>query len=305
MKLVFSISKLVWQTHVDSAGRSESDERQTEALKSFLNALYRSHGREEKASGEHIDLWFTSGAHSFFTMLKPLLAILNTQASLAPLDLVVLAHWTHDTVIGHSVTNAVIHEAQADSAFGIAVSDHGISSSWLALSLIEDYLSETEAEAGNNALLLIADQSASLHDSPFLGSISPHPCAGAVLLKKSPHGLVSDTENKISFRGYKKICSSVSGNLFELRNWSKAFFDPAECDLPLVVITNSALASRFEQCSFANDIELQIWDDSLLSVAPWATLKQHASPSTRYLFLHEENQATMIAAFLSGRVLCI
>ena len=308
MTLAFTASELCWQQYDCPATLrvSDNDQNECEALTSFVNALYASHGVNEQASGNTISSWLTARKNTFFMMVKPLLARLNDRHGLSSVDLVVLAHWTHDTTIGHSVTNAVIHEINAHHAFGIALSDHGISGSWFALSLINDYLDADEGEAGERtALLLIADQSTALHNSQPLKDISAVPCAGAVLLRSRVAGSGSASDGSFTFKGYQKVQNFDSGTLVEICAMPERFFTAAESHFPLTILTESRLGRQMKASSLFNNICVQIWDQTLLSVAPWAQLKQCATPQRRYLFIQEEPDAYRVAAFFSGQSACI
>ncbi|QTO52791.1 hypothetical protein J8I88_09365 [Duffyella gerundensis] len=306
--LAFTASELCWQQYECPATLrvSDNDQNECEALTSFVNALYESHGVNEQASGNTISSWLTARKNTFFMMVKPLLARLNDRHGLSSVDLVVLAHWTHDTIIGHSVTNAVIHEINAQHAFGIALSDHGISGSWFALSLINDYLDADEGKAGERtALLLIADQSTALHNNQHLKNISAVPCAGAVLLRSRVAGSGSASDGSFTFKGYQKVQKSDSRTLFEICAMPERFFTAAESRFPLTILTESKLGRQMKASSLFNNVCVQIWDQTLMSVAPWAQLKQCATPQRRYLFIQEEPDAYRVAAFFSGQSACI
>lgn len=308
MKLAFSASELCWQQYDCPATMlvSDEDENECEALTSFVNALYQSHGLNEQASDNRISSWLTARKNTFFMMVEPLLATLNDRHGLSLVDLVVLAHWTHDTTIGHSVTNAVIHEIKAQHAFGIALSDHGISCSWFALSLINDYLDADEGKTGERtALLLIADQSTSLHNSQHLMDISAVPCAAAVLLRSRVAGSGCASDSSFTFNGYEKLQKSDHETLFKISAVSEKFFTDAESSFPLTILTDSSLGRRMKASSLFNSVCVEIWDKTLMSVAPWAQLKRCAIPETRYLFIQEEHDAYLVAAFFSGQIACI
>jgi len=308
MTLAFTASELCWQQYDCPATLrvSDNDQNECEALTSFVNALYESHGVNEQASGNTISSWLTASKNTFFMMVKPLLARLNDRYGLSSVDLVVLAHWTHDTIIGHSVTNAVIHEINAQHAFGIALSDHGISGSWFALSLINDYLDADEGKAGERtALLLIADQSTALHNSQHLKDISAVPCAGAVLLRSRIAGSGSASDGSFTFKGYQKVQKYDSRMLFEICAMPERFFTAAESRFPLTILTESKLGRQMKASSLFNNVCVQIWDQKLMSVAPWAQLKQCATPQRRYLFIQEEPDAYRVAALFSGQSACI
>lgn len=303
MTLAFSAAHLIWQPGERAPDSEPADEEQNAALRSFVDALYRSQGSDEAASGEQIDEWINAGHHSFFMMLKPLLAKPELRAALSSVNMVVLAHWTPDTLIGQSTTNAVLHEIQAENAFGIAVSDHGLSASWFALSLIDDYLSDNGGI--QTALLLFADQNTSLHRSEYLKNIAATPCAGALLLEKMPSGVDSRAAHSVTFSGYDKILKSVAFSYRELQTASEALFSAPDRQLPLVMITSGELAAELRNAPLADNTRLQVWDDSLLSVAPWALLKTSLASGRRYLFVQQENESLVFAAFVSGGSPCI
>lgn len=301
MSLQFSTSDLLWRQFETQNDAPAADGGQLKLVTDFVNGFFHSHGHPPQAQDVHASRWYASQKQTFRVMLKQLVAELANQARLDDLDLVVLAHWTPDVEVGCSVTNAIIHETGCHDAFGIAISDHGLSSTFLALQVIEDYLDDRgRSSRGKKALLLIADQDAILYDSPSLARLNPEASACVVMLHSVSGEHASGQPGSIVFKHYRKIPFPSTRQVLNTLLDTLDMFTREEDSLPLLILTTPAFAGQLRRHGQLSTYRIKSWDEALLSSAPWALLKQLAPSSHRLLLMLPQGQSLTCAGFVAG-----
>ncbi|MEX5592630.1 hypothetical protein [Pseudomonas orientalis] len=299
MSLEFTTAHIHWRQFARHADAPAPNDAQLQLVTDFVNGFFRSHGREEQAQECHVQRWYASQNQAFRVMLEPLVAELQQQVRLDDLDLLVLSHWTPDVEVGCSVTNAIIHQTGCHDAFGIAISDHGLSAAFLALQVIEDYFDDKDLGGqGKKALLLIADQDAILYDSPTLARLNPEPSACVVLLRSRPAAPASEPAAGITFKRYRKVALPTTPGALDTLLPALAMFTATEDELPLLILTTPALAETLRARRIAHHIAC--WDESFLSCAPWVRLAQLAPTHQRILLLLPEGEYLTCAGFVAG-----
>lgn len=298
MSLEFTTSHIRWRQFERQDDAPAPDGAQMKLVTDFVNGFFDSHGRKERAQEQHARRWYASQNQAFRVMLKQVVAALQNQVRLDDLDLLVLTHWTPDVEVGCSVTNAIIHETGCHDAFGIAISDHGLSSPFLALQVIEDYLDDgNHSDREKKALLLIADQDAILYDSPALARLNPEPSACVVMLRSLPSGPAAEPRAGIAFKHYRKVAfPQALDTLLPILN----MFTSTEDLLPLLILTTPGFAEQLRQHAPLAAHRIESWDESLLSCAPWARLAQLAPTHLRILLMLPEGESLACAGFVAG-----
>ncbi|MBF7957721.1 hypothetical protein IV431_19365 [Rahnella victoriana] len=300
MSLEFSASNILWHEFEKNHNPAVAAENaQLDKVKSFVNAFFQSHSRTSEARLQPVSRWVNSQNLTFTTMLKKLVTQLEEQALVNDLDLVVLTHWTPDAEIGASVTNAIIYETGSHNAFGIAISDHGLSSGFVALQIIEDYLEDLGGDQHpRKALLMMADQDAILYDSPNLASFRPSASCCLLLLQSIVSTGPGKSRGNITFKNYQKTSLPVSvAGIYPLLS-TLDMFSVAEKALPLIILTSNAFSQVLrEEASFSN-VRIETWKDALLSSAPWVLLKKLAQENARFLLMMPEGKNMVFASFV-------
>jgi hypothetical protein len=234
-------------------------------------------------------------------MLTQLVGELEQQARLDNLDLLLLAHWTPDVEVGCSVTNALIHQTGCHDAFGMAISDHGLSSAFIALQIIEDYLDDNaRGSQRKKALLLIADQDAILYDSPTLASFNPKASACVVMLHSRPSEPAEPQPAGIRFKHYRKVPLPGKSQALDTLLARLDMYTSEEDLLPLLILTTPGFAEQLRKHALWADHTIEHWDETLLSCAPWARLGQLAPTNQRILLILPEGHALTCAGFVAG-----
>lgn len=301
MSLEFASSHIVWRQFEKPTTTPAVDDAQLKLVKDFVNGFFHSHGHVGQAQDAHAFRWYAAQNQAFQVMLKQLVGELASQALLKDLDLVVLAHWTPDVEVGCSVTNAIIHETGAHDAFGIALSDHGLSSTFLALQVIEDYLDDSHREnREKKALLLIADQDAIMYDCPGLARFNPAASACVVLLRSVPSERAGGQPGSIAFKHYRKVPFPATRQALDALLLTLAMFTPSEDRLPLLILTTPVFAEQLRQHAPLASHRIESWDESLLSCAPWSRLEQIAPSSHRILLMLAQGDSLSCAGFVAG-----
>ncbi|AHL34079.1 hypothetical protein CD58_14675 [Pseudomonas brassicacearum] len=300
MSLEFATSHILWRPFARENDSPAVDDGQLKVVKDFVNAFFCSHGHSGQAQDAHALRWYAAQDVTFRTMLKQLVGELANQAVLNDLDLVVLAHWTPDVEVGCSVTNAIIYETGAHDAFGMAISDHGLSSTFLALQVIEDYLGDmNHGGQGKKALLLIADQDAILYDSPALARLNPVPSACVVMLRSLPGERVGGQPASIVFKHYRKVAVPGTPPALDTLLVTLDMFTSGENLLPLLILTTPCFAGQLRQHGQLATHRIESWDETLLSSAPWVRSKELATSSQRILWLLPEGKHLVCAGFVA------
>ncbi|WP_129991080.1 MULTISPECIES: hypothetical protein [unclassified Rahnella] len=300
MSLEFSASNILWhEFEKNNVPSPAADSEQLDKVKSFVNAFFQSHSRINEAPLRPVSRWYNADNLTFTAMLKKLVTQLEEQALVNDLDLVVLTHWTPDAEIGASVTNAIIYETGSHNAFGIAISDHGLSSAFVALQIIEDYLEDIGGDGrSRKALLMMADQDAILYDSPYLASFRPSASCCLLLLQSFAPAGVRSVPGNIIFKNYQKTALPLSGaGIYPLLSTLDMFSD-TENKLPLIILTTMQLSSVLRRDENFPSIQIETWDDAFLSSAPWVLLKKLARNNTRFLFIVPEGKNMIFASFV-------
>lgn len=300
MSLEFSASNILWHEFEKNNNPSATVEsEQLDKVKSFVNAFFQSHSRTCEAQLQPVSRWVNSQNLTFTTMLKKLVTQLEEQALVNDLDLVVLTHWTPDAEIGASVTNAIIYETGSYNAFGIAISDHGLSSGFVALQIIEDYLEDIGGDKRpRKALLMMADQDAILYDSPYLANFHPAASCCLLLLQSNATHEPHKVAGNITFKNYQKTSLPVStADIYPLLSTLK-MFSAAENALPLIILTSKSFSQVLQRDANFSGVRIETWDDALLSSAPWVLLKKLAQENTRFLLMMPEGKNMIFASFV-------
>ncbi|MFU2318492.1 hypothetical protein [Rahnella sp. PCH160] len=300
MSLVFTSSNILWHEFKNEFNPSTvADSGQLDQVKSFVNAFFQSHSRTNEAQLQPVSRWVNSQNLTFTTMLKKLVTQLEKQALVNDLDLVVLTHWTPDAEIGASVTNAIIYETGSHNAFGIAISDHGLSSGFVALQIIEDYLEDLGGDKHTRkALLMMADQDAILYDSPYLASFRPSASCCLLLLQSIATNDTHKAAGNITFKHYQKTPLPVSTACIYSLLSTLDMFSIAESKLPLTILTTKSFSQVLRQDENFSNIRIESWEDALLSSAPWVLLKKLVQENTRFLLMMPEGKNIMFASFV-------
>ncbi|WP_248751771.1 hypothetical protein [Pseudomonas sp. MWU15-20650] len=297
MPLEFATSHILWRQFGRQNDAFAADAGQLKIVTDFVNGFFRSHAHPGHAQDFHATRWYASQHQAFRVMLKQLIGELQNQTRLDDLDLLVLAHWTPDVEVGCSVTNALIHQSGCHDAFGIAISDHGLSSTFLALQVIEDYLDDSDrAGRGKKALLLIADQDAILYDSPSLARFNPAPSACVVMLHNRP----GEQPSGIGFKRYRKMPLPATPKAWDTLLVTLDMFTPREDLLPLLILTTPGFATQLLEHEQLATHRVESWDETLLSCAPWARLEQLAPTHHRILLMLPQGNFLACAGFVAG-----
>ncbi|MCU1748569.1 hypothetical protein [Pseudomonas sp. 6D_7.1_Bac1] len=300
MSLEFAASHILWRQFERNNDAPAVDDGQIEKVKDFVNAFFHSHGHTGQAQDHHAFRWYAAQNQTFRTMLKQLVGELGNQILLNDLDLVVLTHWTPDVEIGCSVTNAIIYETGSHDAFGIAISDHGLSSTFLALQVIEDYLDDMDRGSHEKkALLMIADQDAILYSSPCLASFSPTASACVVMLRSLRGEHTAGQSGSIAFKHYRKVPFPATRQALDALLATLDMFTSEEELLPLVILTTPCFAGQLRQHAQLATNRIESWDEALLSSAPWVRLKELATDSNRILLVLPEGKYLVCAGFVA------
>ncbi len=300
MALEFAASHILWRQFERKNDAPAVDDGQLKIVKDFVNAFFHSHGHTGQAQDFHALRWYAAQNLTFRTMLKQLVGELANQARLDDLDLVVLAHWTPDVEVGCSVTNAIIHETGSHDAFGIAISDHGLSSTFLALQVIEDYLGDMDCGGhGKKALLMIADQDAIMYDSPSLARFNPAASACVVMLRSLPGEHAGGHPGSIAFKHYRKVPFPATHQALGALLVTLDMFTSREDRMPLLILTTPCFAGQLRQHAQLATNRIESWDEALLSSAPWARLKELATDSNRILWVLPEGEYLVCAGFVA------
>ncbi len=301
MSLEFAASHILWRQFERQNDVPAVDDGQLKIVKDFVNGFFHSHGHTGQAQDLHAYRWYAAQNQAFRTMLKQLVGELANQASLKDLDLLVLAHWTPDVEVGCSVTNAIIHETGCHDAFGIAISDHGLSSAFLALQIIEDYLDDRDCGGRERtALLLIADQDAIMYDSPTLARFNPAASACVVMLRSLPGDQTGGQPGSIGFKHYRKVPFSATHLALDALLVTLDMFTPEEDRLPLLILTTPGFSRQLREHGPLATHWIESWDEALLSCAPWARLEQLAPNNHRILLMLPEGNSLTCAGFVAG-----
>ncbi|AXW85643.1 hypothetical protein AU509_11175 [Lonsdalea britannica] len=132
-----------------------------EIVTDWLKGFYASNGKAHGAMTE-VQSWLASPERvSFQQIASHLMDQLAPYHDLQTVDVVVVAHWTPDCVMGGSVTNYILHRIEARHAYAFAVSDCGLTAPFQALAMIDRYLPPHQGKA----LLMSLDQPLLLHPS--------------------------------------------------------------------------------------------------------------------------------------------
>ncbi|GID03100.1 hypothetical protein [Pseudomonas sp. 008] len=300
MSLKFAASHILWRQFERQNDAPPVDDGQLNIVKGFVNGFFHSHGHTGQAQDFHALRWCAAQNLTFRTMLKQLVGELENQALLNDLDLVVLAHWTPDVEVGCSVTNAIIHETGSHDAFGIAISDHGLSSTFLALQVIEDYLDDMDRGGhGKKALLMIADQDAIMYDSSSLARFNPVASACVVMLSGLPGEQTDDQPGSIAFKHYRKVPFPATHQALDALLVTLDMFTSRENLLPLLILTTPCFAGQLRQHAQLATNRIESWDETLLSSAPWVRLKELATDNYRILWVLPEGKSLVCAGFVA------
>lgn len=144
----------------------------------WQSAFLTANGRPPAVALDQVTHWLQAAERiSFQQIAAHLLDALTPQRDLSALDLVVVAHWTPDCVMGFSVTNFILHRLQAEQAYAFAVSDCGRAAPFQAIALIDNYL----PAAQGTALLVMVDQPLLLESGHHLEA---RPSGAALLLDR-------------------------------------------------------------------------------------------------------------------------
>ncbi|MFP1730548.1 hypothetical protein [Lonsdalea quercina] len=148
----------------------------------WLKGFYASNGKAHGAMTE-AQTWLQAPVRvSFEQIASHLIAQLATYHDLRAVDVVVVAHWTPDCVMGGSVTNAILHRIEARHAYAFAVSDCGLTAPFQALSLIDRYLPPHQGKA----LLVSLDQPLLLHPTACFSQETVRASGAALWLDRQP-----------------------------------------------------------------------------------------------------------------------
>lgn len=301
MSVHFAPAHTLWRQFERQNDAPAVDAEQLTLVKDFVKGFYRSHGHPGQASHTLALGWYAAQDQAFRIMLKELVGELGSQVPLHDLDLLVLAHWTPDVEVGCSVTNAIIHQVGCHDAFGMAISDHGLSSPFLGLQVIEDYLDDKDRGGGEKkALLLIADQNAIMYDSPGLTRFSPVASACVVLLRSSPDEPGAVPPAGMVFKHYRKIPFIPTRQALDALLVTLEMFTPVEDLLPLLILTTQAFAGQLREHEVMASHRIECWDEALLSCAPWARLEQLAPSGHRVLMMLPEGDSLTCVGFVAG-----
>ena len=301
MPLQFATSHLLWRPFDRQHEGPGADAAQLKIVTDFVNGFFRSHGHPGQAQDVHAARWYASQHQAFRVMLTQLVGELENQARLDNLDLVVLAHWTPDVEVGCSVTNAIIHQTGCRDAFGMAISDHGLSSAFFALQVIEDYLDDNNrGRHEKKALLLIADQNAIMYDSPTLARFNPVASACVVMLHSRSGEPDGPPPAGITFKHYRKLPFPATPLALDTLLATLEMFTPEEDRLPLLILTTPGFAETVREHQPLAAHRIECWDEALLSCAPWARLEQLAPTHHRILLMLPEGNALTCTGFVAG-----
>lgn len=153
-----------------------------EIVTDWLKGFYASNGKAHGAMTE-VQTWLASPERvSFQQIASHLMDQLAPYHDLKTVDVVVVAHWTPDCVMGGSVTNSILHRIQARHAYAFAVSDCGLTAPFQALSLIDRYLPPHRG----TALLVSLDQPLLLHPSACFSRGAVRASGAALWLERQP-----------------------------------------------------------------------------------------------------------------------
>ncbi|WP_300628272.1 hypothetical protein [Pseudomonas sp.] len=300
MSLEFTTAHIRWRQFERQADAPAPNDAQLQLVTDFVNGFFHSHGREEQAQECHARRWYASQNQAFRVMLEQLVAELQHRVRLDDLNLLVLSHWTPDVEVGCSVTNAIIHQTGCDDAFGIAISDHGLSGALLALEVIEDYLDDKDLGGqGKKALLLIADQDAILYDSPALARLNPEPSACVLMLRSLPDAHAAKPPTGITFKHYRRGAMPTTPEALDALLPALAMFTSVEDVLPLLILTTPAFAETLRQHKQLSAHRIESWDESFLSCAPWVRLAQLAPTHQRILLMLPQGEYLTCAGFVA------
>lgn len=301
MSLHFAASHIQWRQFEKPNQAPVVDAAQLKLVRDFVNGFFHSHDHPAQAQDALALGWYAAHGQSFRIMLKQVVGELASQVPLSDLNMVMLTHWTPDVEVGCSVTNAIIHETGCLDAFGMAISDHGLSSAFLALQVIEDYLEDNDRGAvEKKALLLIADQDAILYDSPSLAHFEPAASACAVMLRSLPRDQNAPPLQGMVFKHYRKIPFPATRQALDELLVTLQMFTPEEDRLPLLILTTPGFAAAMRESASLASQRIESWDERLLSCAPWARLEQLAPSDHRILMMLPEGDFLTCAGFVAG-----
>lgn len=153
----------------------------------FNAAFFAANGMTyDPAKHSNVAQWVTATDRApFAAMAEALIDQLQDRVDLTDVSTVFLAHWLPDVHLGTSVTNYVMHKLGLENAFGLALSDRGLSAPLYALDTIAKML----AKSGGKALLLVMDQRNFLYRTPALDALDVTNSASAMVLDTSDKGM--------------------------------------------------------------------------------------------------------------------
>ncbi|OTA14535.1 hypothetical protein Xvie_03626 [Xenorhabdus vietnamensis] len=132
-------------------------------LAAFLRTRSRSLGIRSGDPEQLVAQWQHQPKQaSFLTITQTLLAELALPCG-ESLELVLFCHWSTDCEFGHSISNYIVDQCKAQSAFAFAISDSGPVAPFVAYALIRQWSLTT-----GRALVVTVDQSSHLHHSVLL-----------------------------------------------------------------------------------------------------------------------------------------
>ncbi|MEX2940348.1 hypothetical protein [Serratia fonticola] len=150
--------------------------------------------------GDDPEQWAAQWQHqpkqaSFLVMTQTLLSELDLPRG-ESLELVLFCHWSTDCEIGHSISNYIVEQYDAQRAFAFAISDSGPVAPFVAYGLIRQWSLTT-----GHALVVTVDQSSHLHHSALLSDHQADNVGAAMVW--------SCAEGNGLFSGYHTVASDA------------------------------------------------------------------------------------------------
>ncbi|MEZ8273211.1 hypothetical protein AB6C54_18505 [Vibrio splendidus] len=182
MPLVFDAKSFISDGRIAVDSLPPSANRDCSEVSNFINAVFKSNGLNCTDPDQYAQDWVSADRKVSFLVMAE--ALVNDLLPLPELDLVIVAHWSTDNELGHSISNAIIHQCQAKDAFGFAISDSGPVAPFIACELIDKWMEE----GSRQALLVTMDQSTHLHPTSLLSDDARDNQAAAFVLSHQTNG---------------------------------------------------------------------------------------------------------------------